>query len=1025
MKKNNRAKKGQFSVIAALLVSVILVTAVISTYTMVRHAPLQDSPQVLTAIGEMNSDIKRILDFTVGYYCSILRVTGNSSYARELTTTYLSNGLVNIAHSHPEWNPSFELHKSDSEPFSTCWFMPNSYSMGKINITYSLSALGIEGVNFQTFSSLDVEMLNSSSGIARINVTRDNSEPELGLTKDNFWFYNYSYSDSKWELINPTDVLISYDGVYTMSIPNGVNHDAYSVHIEDSRGLIVPVFYSLASVASEEKIPHYTYHFDWNSTGMIDIYKSLDTDTFAIEVLQNGTLRWLGQPLDLMPGERPIPPVSIKAFRINATVGLTNKEVPFQIEDWTSDYMVPLGLSNNESIFSNDNMLVFLVNNTVSEITLWWDGNDATIQTPFAWRNVYFNDDIPNSSLSWALLNNGLIELHIEKENNLRVNSYSVSGPATCDANFLRVNNQDPQCGSGPSFIISNGIVRDIVQHEPEYSGGVLDCYDFYAHVFITFPACSTYYTYSVRTIFINTNQVRDIFDLSVIQISDLDGTPMTEDGTVGPYPNPSNLSVNFYDSFPTGWDHHWSQFVSENAGVGVMFTNSTNERLYSFDALEIVPTGAIVVDELPDNLIEVNPVELDEISFTNAREITWYGAVVTFSEESIYRNGDDVGLWVMVEYPPAVTLDGYATANVSNINYVDSSLSNVDSSYDKGSHSAFAAQKYGPDDICDTLTEEEIGTVVYENSAQSSSGTSSSSHSFNYALQKGSGNDRLIVVTVSWEDQQASASVSSLTFNGIAMTPITDVTVGTGYSEFVSLWYLLDSSLPSSPGSYNIALTTSETITREIYIAVAEYSGAQQSAPDDFDTDTNAASGDIAITLTAVKDGSLVVAGVGEGGTNILTNTNNIDVLQSDILDSSGSALGHHTNVASGDITVGWNNLDTREAIVGAVWQPSSGDFELDLEVQWTHADFDKVNEQLCIYLNSSSGENLLVEIWNETSSSWDSFATLTIGWNNATVSSYLTSPEFTIRFLGETETGDSTQDYWTIDATLLKCWS
>ena len=98
---------------------------------------------------------------------------------------------------------------------------------------------------------------------------------------------------------------------------------------------------------------------------------------------------------------------------------------------------------------------------------------------------------------------------------------------------------------------------------------------------------------------------------------------------------------------------------------------------------------------------------------------------------------------------------------------------------------------------------------------------------------------------------------------------------------------------------------------------------------------------------------------------------------------------------------------------------------YELDLEVQWTHADYDETNELLCIYLNSSSGENLLVEVWNETSSSWDSLATLAVGWNNVTVSSYLTSEEFTIRFVGETETGDSTQDYWTVDATLIKCWS
>jgi hypothetical protein len=650
--KNSRANKGQFSVIAALLVSVILVTAVISTYTMVRHAPLQDSPKVLTAMGEMNADIKQILDFTVGYYGSILRVTGNSTYARGLTTSYLSSGLVNIARSHPEWNPSFELN---SQNVSTRWFMPESYSMGSINITYSLEALGIEGVIFTTSSALSVEMLNSSSSdIARINVTRDNSEPELGLTKENFWFYNYSYADSTWELVNPTDVLISSNGVYTMSVPSGVNQDAYSVHVEDNRGLLVPAFYSQASVDSEEGIPHYTYTFDWNSAEIIDIYNSLDTDNFVIELLQNGTLRWLGQPLDLTPDERPIPPVSIKAFRVNATVGATNKEIPFQVEDWASDYMVPLGLSNNESIFNNDNMLVFLINNTVSEITVWWDGNDTAIQTPSAWRNEYFVDNVDD--FSYGLLNNGLAELRISKTGNLVVQSSVVpySNPYTAD--FLRVNNDDPDCGSGPSFIISNGIVRDIVQHEPEYQDGVNNCYNFYAQAFVTFPACATYYTYSVRTIFVNSNQSRNIDDLSVIQLSGLSGTPMTENGTIAIYPNVSNSTGSFYDCSPTGWDHHWSQFVSGNMGAGVMFTNSSNEQLYVFDNGTYI--GAVVVEDTP-NSIEVNPVELDDsVSFNTSKDLAWYGAVVTFDGEPIYPDSGYIGLWVMVEYPPSFTVN-------------------------------------------------------------------------------------------------------------------------------------------------------------------------------------------------------------------------------------------------------------------------------------------------------------------------------------------------------------------------------
>ena len=661
MKKNSRANKGQFSVIAALLVSVILVTAVISTYTMVRHAPLQDSPKVLTAIGETNKDIKRILDFTVGYYGSILRVTGNSTYAKGLTTSYLSSGLVNIARSHPEWNPSFTLD-FEQDDVSTRWFMPESYSMGTVSVKYSLDALGIYDINFTTSSALNVEMLSSSPGEARLNVTCDNSEPELGLSKENFWFYKYT-DDSTWELVNPTEVLISSNGIYTMDLPSGVNQDAYSVQVEDRRGLIVPAFYSQESVASESKIPHYTYTIDWVSTGVLDIYEDLSTDTFAIELLQNGTLKWLGQPLELTSQERPIPPVSNKAFRVNATVNGNNLEVPFQIEDWASDYMVPLGLAGNESIFSNNNMIVFLVNDTVDEITLWWDGNDIATQTPNAWENKYFNDNPGHSS--YGVLNNGVLELNVH---NFYIDSIVDGTGIDCRSNFMRVNYPDgqPQYGDQLTYVIYNGIVRDIVQQEPEYSNGVDGCSNFYTQVYLTLPANAPYFTYAARTIFVDSvGNPRDIDDLSVIQLSDLDGDPLTEDGASGGYPVDSDAIGSFSDGSPSGSGvHHWSQFSSGISGAGLMFMDNTLDNLYAFDGITGSETGALFVNDWSNQFIEFNPVD-DSLNHgvtghTDPLDVTWYGAVVTFNGEPIYTSPEDghVGLWVMVEHPPSVLQD-------------------------------------------------------------------------------------------------------------------------------------------------------------------------------------------------------------------------------------------------------------------------------------------------------------------------------------------------------------------------------
>jgi hypothetical protein len=111
--------------------------------------------------------------------------------------------------------------------------------------------------------------------------------------------------------------------------------------------------------------------------------------------------------------------------------------------------------------------------------------------------------------------------------------------------------------------------------------------------------------------------------------------------------------------------------------------------------------------------------------------------------------------------------------------------------------------------------------------------------------------------------------------------------------------------------------------------------------------------------------------------------------------------------------------------------YEAGSDNYELDLEEQWTTADYSEANEYLCIFTGQLSPENpkenLNVDVWN--GSAWTTLMTLgsvdSNTWKNASVSSYLTSSTFTIRFEGGNETNDTVQHSWNIDATLLHVWS
>ncbi|MBY8998416.1 MAG: hypothetical protein KGD60_11850, partial [Candidatus Thorarchaeota archaeon] len=114
-------------------------------------------------------------------------------------------------------------------------------------------------------------------------------------------------------------------------------------------------------------------------------------------------------------------------------------------------------------------------------------------------------------------------------------------------------------------------------------------------------------------------------------------------------------------------------------------------------------------------------------------------------------------------------------------------------------------------------------------------------------------------------------------------------------------------------------------------------------------------------------------------------------------------------------------------DSMILHVWTAPVSDYELDLEVGWTVADFDETNEELCIFPvtgGSWPAEDIKVDVWNGV---WTNvIADLTPDqWNNVSISSYLTGTAFEMRFLGGTETGDTTQDTWEIDAVLIHTWT
>ena len=396
----------------------------------------------------------------------------------------------------------------------------------------------------------------------------------------------------------------------------------------------------------------------------ISFLLNLQESTFTLEVLQNGTMRWLGQNMQLTTQTLPIPPVPVKAIHVNETINGVNQGVPFQIEDWASNYQIPLGLTSNTMVFSNRQMIVFQLNSSVTDFTIWWDGSDTATQTPLAYTNNCFHD-------SATSLNNGKITLTPSTDSAFTITS-QVNGKTTSSTTtFMRVNTEASTYGAGSAYVICNGTVRDIIQQEAEWGktnpptddGGAHGCPNLYASIVLTLPAGVSYYTYQLRFMFINSTQVRTINDTCPIKVATTLSPvqAQTENGTLAGFPLLQNGTGTFSNYASGGWTaHHFSQFITDNGkGAGIMFTDMANQKLYAFDSFSGSSSkGAL---KASSGLLELLPVSSGQVQFQTAYDITWRGAVATFDGTTpvcnLYDGTTPMGLWILAEYPPTVAV--------------------------------------------------------------------------------------------------------------------------------------------------------------------------------------------------------------------------------------------------------------------------------------------------------------------------------------------------------------------------------
>ncbi|MHA2101599.1 MAG: hypothetical protein ACW99A_23345, partial [Candidatus Kariarchaeaceae archaeon] len=341
----------------------------------------------------------------------------------------------------------------------------------------------------------------------------------------------------------------------------------------------------------------------------------------------------------------------------------------------------------------------------------------------------------------------------------------------------------------------------------------------------------------------------------------------------------------------------------------------------------------------------------------------------------------------------------------------VDNNISNIDGSPDIGTENNFPnVQNTTLDNR--SLTVQEEDTYVAEVNIDSITSYSGEGESFSF-FHTVSGTNRLLIVSIQSEGKKIPKSV---TYAGQLLTPEVD---SDGGSPNIVVWSLIN----PQTGLNNVFVAFESGESDKVAIGVISYTGVNQTNPIDGITSIRGKAGGSAL-IVASEPGDLVQDAVAALSNGPPTPGPSQTLLWNE--EMGGSSKYGAGSIIPGDISVttGWsfNGIAEFSHVAFNINKAIDSNYELDLEYQWTSADFTKSEEILAIYSSNLGNESLRVDVWS--GSAWISIIpSLSANtWTNVSISNYLISSIFTIRLKGTIETYDSIQNQWDLDTMLIR---
>jgi len=259
MRRLGREKKGQFIIIAALMMAIMIISISSIIYSSVTYFKTERWEEYVVLIDSVKTGTARVLEISLANYTQtlnnlILNNNLNKWSNESLKRAYPGFGVI-LTYTFPSSSRVYQAYGVSirySNGLNYTRYQPTSFSAANTSASLSLTTAGLTGYSFVTSAFLKERILDAKYYTSAnpkylsvyLSVEREDSIPITNLKKDGFSLK--VYVNSRWTDVPANDLSFSryYSSTYNMFIyelrySTTSQPSRASVAVTDTRGIRV------------------------------------------------------------------------------------------------------------------------------------------------------------------------------------------------------------------------------------------------------------------------------------------------------------------------------------------------------------------------------------------------------------------------------------------------------------------------------------------------------------------------------------------------------------------------------------------------------------------------------------------------------------------------------------------------------------------------------------------------------------------------------------------------------------------